>query len=246
MKNNKTLNKLPLSYNLQFFAEGGEENNASGSHDQTKDGQQQNQNQGQEEKKFTQTEVAAMMAREKNEGKSAALKALGFSSEKDAKDAVKLLNALMDSQKTDAEKAQGEIQKAVTAQQEAELRAKKAEDKLTMIQEGVKADSVDDVLAIAQLKVSKDNDLSKVLKEMKKDQRYSAFFTDGGAGGNSGNDKPGSESNRGNSSSGTGNSFGGNSASGGSGGSGAGNYGSNLAQRLMQSNANSNKTSCFE
>lgn len=244
MKKSKSVNKPLLPLNLQFFAESansGQTNdsgNGAGQESQ-QSGSNQNQQSGtQGEAIFTQAQVSAMMAREKKEGKDSIIKSLGFGSEKEARDAVKLLQALTDSQKTDEEKVKGEASKALAAQQEAERRAKAAEDKLAMVQEGVKIDSLDDVYAIASLRISNDKDLTKVLKEMKKKSKYSVFFTVE----NSASSQEGNQGNSGSGNTGTGNAFGSNSGSGNTGG-GNGNYGADLAKRFGQQNTQ--KTSLF-
>lgn len=235
MKKSKSLKKNVLPFNLQFFAESdpgaGSQSNNTIDNAQQQQGSQNHSNQGSGEQIFTQSQVSAMMAREKKEGKESVLKSLGFGSEKEAKDAMKLLQALTDSQKTDGQKAKDEVTKAQTAQQDAEKRAKVAEDKLAMVQKGVKADCLDDVYAIAALKVSNDKDLSKVLEEMKKDTKYSVFFTPN----NDGSSPEGNQHNTNNQ--GTGSSFGSNGGSQGNSGGNAGNYGANLAQRSSQQGA---------
>lgn len=180
----KTL--LPL--NLQFFAEddnpGNDDSNAKdGSDDSGSDnGEKEDHANHGEEKKFTQEEVTRMMTREKNEGRKAAIKALGFSNEEEAKKAASLLKALLDSQKTDEEKANEEKNNAINQKSDAEKRASEAEAKLTCFLAGVNKDSIDDVLSIALPKVTDDKDLSKVLDEMKKNNRYSSFFEEGSDG----------------------------------------------------------------
>ena len=165
-------NLLPLR--LQFFAskeeddkdedddKGGEPSDSEDNDDEgSKD-----QNAG--EKMFTQSQVNKMMSREKKEGKSSMLKALGFSSEADAKKAVAMLNAM----KSEDEKKKEDEDKLV----EANARASAAENKLSCLTAGVSKDSLDDVLAIALRKVTDEKDLDSVLAEMKGQAKYASFF----------------------------------------------------------------------
>lgn len=175
--------KRRFPFNLQFFAEG----DGFGSQDSAGDGDENQQEGGENpggrdgsddsgQKTFTQEEVTRMMTREKNQGKKSVLKSLGFKSEDEAKNAVKMLNTLLDLQKTPEDKANDSARKANDEKEEAEARASRAENKLSCLMAGVGNDSIDDVLAIALLKVSEDKDLDKVLAEMKKEKKYASFF----------------------------------------------------------------------
>lgn len=180
-----------IPYNIQFFAESGDagadggdgadtdvkdgSNDASGTGNDSSGGSGSGGD-GKGEKTFTQAEVNKMMTREKREGKKSILSSLGFKTEEDAKKAVSLLNALMDSQKTDADKANDKAKGAEAEKDDAVKRAEAAENKLACVMAGVNKDSVEDVLAIALLKVTEDKNLDKVLEEMKKEKRYGSFF----------------------------------------------------------------------
>lgn len=176
MKNEEMKQVLPM--HLQFFADKDEEEEVEEDPQGTDD-----EGSGDEdgksdppEKTFTQAEVIAMMTKEKKEGRKAMLKQLGFKTEAEAKQAVALYTALLDSQKSDEEKSKEKNDGLEVAKTEAEKRAEAAENKLSCVMAGVKKDAVNDVLAIAQLKVTEEKDLDKVLSEMKKDQRYASFF----------------------------------------------------------------------
>lgn len=165
-------NLLPL--NLQFFAEKNEEDgedDSKGESDDNDDSDDEDQN-NPGEKTFTQSQVNRMMSKEKKEGKSSMLKALGFKSEAEAKKAVAMLNAF----KSDEEKEQIEKDELTKSKSEAEKRAQAAENKLACLTAGVSKDSLEDVLAIALLKVTDEKDLDTVLAEMKKQAKYSSFF----------------------------------------------------------------------
>lgn len=181
-----------LRYNLQFFGESDGGEGASGNESGTEDnGGEAGSGSGgdsgnKQERTFTQEEVNKMMAREKKQGKSSVLKSLGFKSEEEAQNAVKMLNTLLDLQKTPEDKANDKATKAEDEKKDAERRATAAENKLSCLMAGVDKDSVEDALAIALLKVSDDKSLDKVLEEMKKEKKYSSFFGGGGDGSDSG------------------------------------------------------------
>lgn len=188
----------PYKFRLQFFGAGDGDN--GGGSDETNnqnpndtktgndDGEKKDQsNTG--EKTFTQSEVNQMMTREKKQGRQAVIKSLGFNTEEEAKDAMKLLNALLDSQKSDDEKNEEAKKNLEKDKSEAISRAEKAEAKLACIINGVDKDCVDDVLVIAMGKVSEDKPLEKVIEEMKKEKKYASFF------GNSNNDSEDEEDN---------------------------------------------------
>lgn len=169
--------------NLQFFAddegshddsENGCEDNGSGTENEDSKGDANDED---DEKTFTQSQVSAMMAKEKKEGKKSILKSLGFSSEEEAKSAITLLNTLKDSQKSDKDKLEDTKNKSASEIESVTARAELAESKLTCLENGVDKDCLDDVMAIASLKVDDDNSLEDVIKSMKKDQKYSSFFT---------------------------------------------------------------------
>lgn len=156
---------------LQFFAEGDDNNSGS----DEKKNEENNQNKS-DEKMFTQEQVNNMMAKEKHEGKRSVLSALGFKTEEEAKSAVSLYNALVNSQKSEEEKHKSELDKANEEKTESLKRAEAAENKLACFEAGVNKDSIDDVMAIAVTKITENKDLGKVLSEMKKDNKYAAFF----------------------------------------------------------------------
>ena len=196
MKNEEVKRMLP--YNLQFFAAKGDgDNDANGENDNQDNNDNQDDDNNpdskcqQKEKVFTQSQVNAMMSREKKQGRQAALNALGFKTEDDAKKAIALLNALQDSQKSEEEKLNEKINNQKDDLSEAVKRAIVAENKLSCISANVKKEAIDDVLAIASTKISDEKDLDSVLEEMKKDTKYSSFFegTKQGTGSNPGHSK---------------------------------------------------------
>lgn len=98
----------------------------------------------QSEKTFTQAEmdkvIADRLAREKKNLPS--------------KEDLKAYKEWQDSQKTDEQKQNEAITNAEKAKSEAEQRASEFEAKYTAMSKGVKSDAVDDVIALAKVKVS--------------------------------------------------------------------------------------------
>ena len=127
---------------------------------------------GKSGKTFTQEQVNKMMTREKNQGRNAALKELGI----DPKDSkmVAMVKALIESQKTDEQKAaekQNEDQRAI---EEANNRALVAEAKAEAMTMGVKAQYVEDIVTLALSKLTEDGDLKTIIGEFK--TKYPVWF----------------------------------------------------------------------
>ena len=127
---------------------------------------------GKSGKTFTQEQVNKMMTREKNQGRSAALKELGI----DPKDSkmVAMVKALIESQKTDEQKAAEKDAENQTKMNEAEQRAQVAEAKAEAMMLGVKTQYVDDVVTLALAKMTEDSDLKTIIGEFK--TKYPAWF----------------------------------------------------------------------
>lgn len=135
---------------------------------------------------FTQEQVNKMMTREKNQGRSAALKELGI----DPKDSkmVAMVKALIDSQKTDQQKAAEKDAENQSKMNEAEQRAQVAEAKAEAMMLGVKTQYVDDVVTLALAKMTEDSDLKTIIGEFK--TKYPIWFgSDDDDGKDNGKDK---------------------------------------------------------
>lgn len=199
----KSHNRLKL--NLQLFAEPGNGGYpGAGSGSAGGDPGNPGAGSGGAQKTFTQEEVNAMMAAEKRQGKSSILKDLGFDSLDAAKQAIQDYNSYLETKKTDEQKQQEALQNAQKDKADAENRAKLVEYKLEAMKCGVRADAVEDAVALAALRVSETKDIKAVIEEMKTQEVYSSFFSvtsnnskgtgnqppargAGGTGGNGGN-----------------------------------------------------------
>lgn len=137
------------------------------------------------DKTFTQDQVTRMMTREKNQGRNAALKELGIDP-KDTK-AIAMVKALIDSQKTDEQKAAEKETENQTKMNEAEQRAQVAEAKAEAMMLGVKTQYVDDVVTLALAKMTEDSDLKTIIGEFK--TKYPVWFGESSEEDDKGKDK---------------------------------------------------------
>lgn len=137
------------------------------------------------EKTFTQAEVTAMMAKEKNQGRMAVLKELGVEDAKTAKDALVKHKEYLDNQKTEVEKLQGESATEKTARLAAEQKITLLEHKFEAMKLGVKPDCVDDIMALAQARVTDTKDFATVVGELK--TKYPDFFGESSGSGDEAN-----------------------------------------------------------
>lgn len=123
-------------------------------------------------KTFTQDQVTRMMTKEKNQGRAAALKELGI----DPKDTkmVTMVKAMLDSQKTDDEKAAEKRSEEAIKIAEANQRALIAEAKAETMQLGVKTQFVEDAVTLVLAKMTEDADLKTLIGELK--TKYPIWF----------------------------------------------------------------------
>lgn len=158
-------------------------------------------------KTYTQEQLNSMMANEKRTARQAILKELGFDikDDKSFKDTLKGIKATLDAGKTQAQLDAEAKAVAETARAEAEKRALLAEAKVEVLSAGCKPEYLDDVITLALKRVSDDKNLAAVVKEMKEDSKYLAFFGeygsssgDKGTGGGSGFRKKGGLEKKGN------------------------------------------------
>lgn len=148
------------------------QNDESGKSDEDKSGKKGNDKGGKSGKTFTQDQVNRMMTREKNQGRNAVYKELGINP-KDSK-AIAMIKALLDSQKTDEEKAAEEKAENQSKMNEAEQRAQFAEAKAEAMMLGVKTQYVEDVVTLALAKMTEDSDIKTIIGEFK--TKYPIWF----------------------------------------------------------------------
>lgn len=119
-----------------------------------------------EAKTFTQEEVNGLVAKEAKKAQENIFKSLGFEDVKSAKDGFEQLKEWQDSQKTEAEK-----QAEAIADKEKQLEAvllenKQLTAKYAALTLGVRSDAVDDVIALAQSKVTDDVTINDAIAEV--------------------------------------------------------------------------------
>lgn len=167
------------------------DNNSDNTNNDSNNNSDSNNNQDQG-KTFTQAEVNRMMKAEKESGRRSILKELGVEDVKGTKEALEKYQKYLDSQKSDLEKANENLNETQAKLTSAETRANKAEFCLKAIAEfEANPKSVDDLVAIAMTKVTDDKDIATVLKEMKENEAYNGFFTkSGSSSGSSGTGNP--------------------------------------------------------
>lgn len=170
-KNNLTDEEIEENEDVEDQDDSKDDSGKSGKDDKSdksgKDGDK-----GKSDKTFTQEQVNKMMTREKNQGRSAALKELGI----DPKDSkmVAMVKALIESQKTDEQKAAENDAENQNKMNEAEQRAQVAEAKAEAMMLGVKTQYVDDVVTLALAKMTEDSDLKTIIGEFK--TKYPVWF----------------------------------------------------------------------
>ena len=123
-------------------------------------------------KTFSQEQVNRMMTREKNQGRNSAFKELGIDP-RDSK-SIAMVKALIESQKTDEQKAAEQAAENQRKNDEAERRAVIAEAKAEAMMLGVKPQHVDDIVTLALSKMTDDSDLKTIIGEYK--TKYPVWF----------------------------------------------------------------------
>ena len=172
-ENKNNLNEEELEENEDVENQDNEDESGKSGDDKSGKGDKGSKgNAGNSGKTFTQEQVTRMMTREKNQGRNAAYKELGIDP-KDSK-AVAMVKALIDSQKTDEQKAKEKESENQTKMNEAEHRAQVAEAKAEAMMLGVKSQYVDDVVTLALAKMTEDSDLKTIIGEFK--TKYPVWF----------------------------------------------------------------------
>lgn len=206
LEENKT-GVLPM--NLQLFAEGGEESSDEDVEDSddedAEDDEDADDNSDDEakgakgakgkkkEKTFTQAQVNKMMAKEKRQGRRAALKDYGLDgySKEEIAEAIKHI----ESKKSDTQKAAEQKAQEQKKVKELEERILKAEFKAEALGMNCKEKYIDDVITLAMAKAAEDEDadVSEILDEIK--SKHKVFFKNSSEDGtDEGNTKDGKRS----------------------------------------------------
>ncbi len=179
MFEDKDRKTFPLNLNLQLFAGDGDGDDPEGDIDDSEGGEGQNAGDGEKKLTFTQSELNALLKKNKTKSRNALLKNLGLGENVSVED---LQTFIADAKKA-KEQEDGELKTLQTNFAESKstitkLSARNSvlENQLKAIKAGVKPEVVDDVVSIALAKVDDDADFDDVIDEMKKNTIYSSFF----------------------------------------------------------------------
>lgn len=166
---------------FQFFAEnsggGSGDPNSQQQNSQNQQGQQnQQQNNQQQGTQYSQEQINNMMANEKRTARQAFLKALGIELKDGEKyeDALKRVKSTLDAGKTQAQLDAEAKTKAEGERDEANKKVSALETKVAALSAGVKPESLDDVITLAQAQVSAGKTLEDALKNLK--EKYPVLF----------------------------------------------------------------------
>lgn len=158
-------NKL-LKMNLQYFAEDDGLDKNSSDVDGTIEHDNQDNQDEKPAKTFTQDQVNGIVTKESRSAIEKTLKELGFEDFDNAKDGVQAYKEWQESQKTEQQKIAEQLEsikgeKTTIEQQYADLQAENL-----ALKTGVIADSVEDVVALAKVKVTDEKDIETAIKEV--------------------------------------------------------------------------------
>ena len=123
-------------------------------------------------KTYTQEEVNALLAKEKRQGKNSVLKALGLQSVDEGKAAIESARQVANANKTAEEVAAEALNAEKTARSKVESDLTVAQRTIAVMKAGFKPEYVDDVVAIASVKVTEDKDFDAVIEDMKKSHQF--------------------------------------------------------------------------
>lgn len=123
-----------------------------------------NESENNVEKTFTQKDVNNLVARESKSAQEKLLKDLGIEDFENAKDGLKKFQEWQESQKTEAEKQAEALEKASAQLSEKEALISRLEAEKQALIQGVNADSIDDVILLAQAKVSEETTIEKAIE----------------------------------------------------------------------------------
>lgn len=156
------LDNTPIKFNLQYFAEGDEADGA-----QDAEGAKGNET---EEQGLSQADIDKLVAQNKSKGKSEGqkelLKSLGYDNADDLKAVLQTVKDAEEANKTDIEKKDELLATKDTTISELEETVKTLQATNAALGLGVKADSVSDVIALANLQVDEDTDINQAIEKV--------------------------------------------------------------------------------
>lgn len=152
---------LPLK--LQYFAESGESEQEA---DQQADTQAGGEQQQQDTKTFTQDDVNNIAARESKKATEKLLKELGIEDFENAKDGLSKFREWQESQKTEQEKQTEQLEALAKEKESLSSENDSLKAQLSALKQGVKGESVEDVVALAERLVSDDVTIDDAIKQV--------------------------------------------------------------------------------
>lgn len=134
---------------------------------QDRQSQQQNQrDQQQSEKMIPQSDVNNLIAKEKKKATERLLKELGIDDFENAKEGLQKFREWQESQKTEQEKQQELLKTLQTDNQEKDKTISNLQAQVAALKNDVKADSVEDVIALAERLVNDDVTIDDAIKQI--------------------------------------------------------------------------------
>lgn len=163
-----------LKLNLQFFSEDDSDKNPeadnSTGEDKTDKAEDNDKSDVDPEKKdkvadktFSQDDLNRIGTKENRAGQLKILKELGIENVEDAKKGLEELNSWKESQKTEKEKLEGNLTNTQKENEQLKQQAAQLEAKVSAMSKDVQADSLDDVLVLAQSKVNEETDINAAI-----------------------------------------------------------------------------------
>lgn len=169
-------------------ADGGQGGNDGGSgndggNDGGSDGGNGNDGGKESEKKFTQEQLNSILASDKKKVQAALYKELGFDDEESAKEFITKYKEKEDANKSELEKATANNTALKSELKESKNKVSMLENKFKALELGCNPDSAEDVVILANAKVSDGKDFDTALNEVK--EKFPSMFTQT-TGGNTG------------------------------------------------------------
>ena len=151
--------------NLQFFAE-----ETTADQDATPEGQETDTAtetaEETPENTFTQEDVNNLIAKETRKQQEKLLKQLGVNDFKDAKEGMKKLKEFQESQMTEQEKAQQQLESLSGEKETLSKENQSLKAQLSALRAGAQGEYVEDVVALAERRVNDDTDMDAAIKQV--------------------------------------------------------------------------------
>lgn len=155
-----------LKTNLQYFAKDEELGKDPSGADEIVETDDQEDKTDKSEKTFTQEQVNGIVTKESRSAIEKTLKELGFDDFENAKDGVEAYKEWQKSQMSEQERIASELEEIKTEKTTVESQLADLQAENTALKVGVIADSVEDVVALAKVKVSDEKDIETAIKEV--------------------------------------------------------------------------------